>query len=100
MPNFLTNDEVLSLRQLHKTLRDKRQADRIKAVVMLHDGFTYSQIARALLLDEVTIRRHLKKYQKKGIDGLLKFAYTGGKSKLTRGQELELKKYLDENTYR
>lgn len=100
MPGFLTDEQVAVLRTTHKTTKDKRLADRIKAVVMLHHGFTYDQIAQALFLDGVTLRRYIKQFQELGIDGLLECRYTGGQSSLTTIQEQQLKTFLDKNTQR
>lgn len=94
MPKLLTDEQVLVLRKAHKTIRDKRFADRIKAVLMMHNGFTYPQITTALLLDETTLRRYVKNFQEKGLDGLLEFHYFGGQSRLNKIQELELKNHL------
>lgn len=100
MPNFLTDEEVVSLRKLHRSIKDKKAADRIKAVVMLHYGFTYQEIAKALFLDEVTLNRYVKKFKERGIEGLSEYRYVGGKTRLTLLQEQELKLYLKENTKR
>lgn len=66
---------------------------------MLHNGFSYEQIATALMLDEVTVRRYRKKYEKKGVAGLMEFRYTGGRPILNPSQEEELKAHLKEHTY-
>jgi len=95
---MLTEEQLIELKLAHKQTRDKRVADRIKAILMLHIGFTYDQIRQALLLDEVTIRRYLKQFQQKGINGLLEYRYTGGKSHLTLTQEQAVKEYFKEQT--
>jgi len=100
MPNFLTNEQVQVLRQAHRTIRDKKLADRIKAVLSLNAGYEYSEIAKILLLDEVTLHRYVKSFKEKGIDGLLECHYTGGQTKLTYIQEQVLKTFLKENTQR
>jgi len=92
---MLTDEQLRDLKTAHKQTRDKRLADRIKAVIMLHNGFTFEQIKQALLLDEVTYSRQ---FQKKGIDGLFEYRYTGGKTRLTHDQEIELIQSLKENT--
>jgi len=84
---MLTEEQVIELKLVHKQTREKRLADRIKAVLMVHFGFTYEQIKQALLLDEVTVRRYRKKFKEKGIAGLLEYRYTGGQTKLTEAQE-------------
>lgn len=100
MPSFLTDEQVVVLKQAHKQVREKKLADRIKAILYLHYGLTYPEIAKLLLFDEVTIHRYVEKFQKQGIEGLLEFHYSGGRTKLILVQEQELKSYLQENTQR
>jgi len=98
MPAFLTQAQVIELRLSHKTTRDKKVADRIKAIMCLHNGYTYEQIAQVLMIDEVTTRRYVEKYQKQGLDGLLECRYNGGIGKLTLTQEAGLRNYLTYQT--
>ncbi len=71
MSNFLTEEQVGALKLTHRTINDKKLADRIKAVLMIHFGFTFSQISQALLLDEITLRRYVEKIKEDGINGLI-----------------------------
>lgn len=96
----LTETQVIQLKLAHKQTREKRLADRIKAVLMVHFGFTYAQITQALLLDEVTIRRYFNIFRDKGVEGLLEYRYAGGKSHLTIIQEREILAYFKEHTVR
>jgi transposase len=96
--SFLTQGQVLILKTAHKQQKEKRLADRIKAVLMLHNGFTYTQIELALLLDEITVRRYALKFNKSGINGLLEMKYVGGQSKLYFAQRNQLKQYLQFHT--
>jgi transposase len=96
--DILTEEQVVALKLAHKQTREKRLADRIKAILYLHYGFSYAEIAKLLLFDEVTIRRYLKQFQEKSIDGLLECRYTGGKSRLTLIQETEVKEFFKEQT--
>lgn len=100
MPGFLSDEQVVVLRAAHKTTREKRLADRVKAILSLNAGYSYDDIARILLMDEVTLRRYVKQFQTRGIDGLLECRYTGGISSLTVTQEQQLKRFLDKNTQR
>jgi len=97
---MLTEEQVTQLKLTHKLTKEKRFADRIKAVLMVHFGFTYEQIKQALLLDEVTVRRYVKQLKEKGINGLLEYRYTGGQTRLTDSQEAKLKIFLQDNTQR
>src|SRR3989344_4209845 len=100
MPKILTDEQVLVLKQAHRRIKDKKLADRIKAVLYLHYGLGYIQTAKLLMLDEVTLRRYSQLFQDKGLDGLLEYRYTGGQPKLTLVQEVELKSFIKENTQR
>ncbi len=94
MKDFLTEEQIAILRQTHRSLRDKKLADRIKALLSLNAGYDYAEIAKLLLLDEITLRRYVHKFQEKGIDGLLEFHYRGGASRLTVLQQKTLEEYL------
>lgn len=97
---MLTEDQVRDLKLAHKQTRDKRLADRLKAVLYLHYGLSYAEIAKLLLFDEGTIRRYEKQFKEKGIAGLVEFHYTGGKPRLTAMQEQELRDFLQGHTMR
>lgn len=97
---MLTDQQVIQLKLAHKQTREKRLADRIKAILYVHFGLSYEEIAKLLLFDEVTVRRYFKLFQEKGIEGLLEYRYTGGQTRLTTVQETELKLYLRDNTKR
>lgn len=98
MKDFLSEEQVITLRLAHKGIKDKKLADRIKAILALHAGFSYEQIATLLLLDEVTLRRYVQKFQGQGVAGLLEYRYHGGTSRLTTVQEESLEQYLVSHT--
>ncbi len=62
MPRQLLPSERTELIKRHKKTRDKRECNRIKAVLACDDGYSYSEIAKLLLLDDETIRRHVQDY--------------------------------------
>ena len=96
MERILTSKEREKLIQRHRKERDKRICDRIKAVLAYDDGYNYSEIARILLLDDETIRRHVEDYQR---DYKLKIASGGSDSKLNNKETSELVEHLREITY-
>ena len=98
MKGFLTEEGVTALRIAHRGIKDKKLADRIKAILYLHYGYSYSEISRLLVLDEVTIRRYLDKFEEKGVDGLLEQRYHGGSSHLSILQQEALEQYLVSRT--
>ena len=58
----LTNDEKLTLESRHKKSRDKRECDRIKAVLLCDEGWSTPMIAQALRIHETSIVRHLSDF--------------------------------------
>ena len=95
----LTDKEINSLKAAHRGCRDKRLADRIKSVVLLGTGWTISETAEALLLDEDTVRTYSQKYQQGGLDALLTMRHKGSVPKLDSKQLDSLDKHLQEHTY-
>lgn len=96
MRRKLTTQERSNLMIQHKQERDKRICDRIKAVLAYDDGYTYSEIARLLLLDDETIRRHIEAYFSVH---KLKPENGGSASYLTLTETHLLKTHLHERTY-
>ena len=54
--------ERAKLKKSHRKERDGKVRDRIKAVLLRDNGYSYSEIARILLLDDESIRRHVQDY--------------------------------------
>jgi predicted ArsR family transcriptional regulator len=50
MEKFLTEETKKLLRYQHRQEKDGRTRDRIKAILLADQGWTYRQIAQALLL--------------------------------------------------
>jgi transposase len=99
MKDFLTAQEINILREAHHSAWHRKSADRIKTILFLNEGFSFAEVAKLLLLDDTTIRRYLKEYNKKGVDGLLESRYHGSTSLLTKAQEASLTLHLKEHTY-
>jgi len=85
----LSKEKIAELEKFHRSLHDKRQADRVKAVIALSKGWSAAQIAEILLFDEKTSRHYFEHYQKGGIQALLDDHYSGAESKLDKHQNLE-----------
>lgn len=92
----LTEEQKQKLEDQHKTERDSRICDRIKAVLLTSEGWTQKQIAQALRIHETTVCGHLKDYifQEK-----LKPISGGSSSKLNEQQTIEIISHLEQNTY-
>ena len=96
MREFLTQEEQNQLKVWHKSECDSRTRDRIKAILMSNNGYTYKEIAKVLLLDQETISRHVDEYKEKN---KLKIETGGSESKLTKEQTNELIQHLEATTY-
>ena len=73
----LSKANIAKLERVHHNLHDKRQADRVKAVIALSKGWSAAQIAEILLFDEKTSRQYFERYQQGGLDALLDDNYSG-----------------------
>ena len=93
---FLTPEERAELKAHHRSDRDRRVCDRIKAVLLSDDGWTYEMIGKALLLDDQTVGNYVKAYRgsKK-----LKHESGGSSGKLTKEESDELVKHLETVLY-
>ena len=96
MHAVLTKNERFELLSRHKREKEKRIADRIKAVLLLDEGWSYEEIAKALFLDDNTVRLHIKKYMDYR---KLNPAHKGSSPLLTPEESIELSKHLTENMY-
>lgn len=95
MSHFLTYEQRNEYRILHRKCKDKHFADRIKCILWLDKGYSYSEIAELLMIDETTIRRWYKTFQEKGMNGLLKDDYKGSEPYLCKAQQEELITHLE-----
>lgn len=96
MEKLLPPKERENLIRRHRKERDKRVCDRIKAVLAYDDGYSYLEIAKILLLDDETIRKHIEDYQTRQ---KLNTENGGSQGKLTDHESRELINYLSEITY-
>ena len=95
----LPREKIAELEELHRSLHDKRQADRVKAVIALSKGWSAVQVAEILLFDEKTSRHYFERYQKGGLLMLLDDNYSGAEPKLDEHQMSELEAYLEEHIF-
>ena len=96
MYNKLTIENRDSLVLQLKTERDKRVAYCINAVLLSDEGWGPAQIARALFLDEETIRRYLSAYEE---ENCLSPQHKGSKPLLTEMESEALSAHLESQIY-
>jgi len=70
LDSTLSTEQLAELREAHHRTRDKREADRIKAVALLVTGWPAEEVAEVLLVDPNTVRAHFKRYREDGLEGL------------------------------
>jgi transposase len=92
----LSKTEREDLKAQHKKERDKRICDRIKAVLLFDEGWSYQQIAHALLLSDEAVRQHVLDFQE---HRKLKPENGGSSSKLNSQQTDALLVHLQRHTY-
>ena len=59
----LTYQEKLALESRHKKCSDKRECDRIKAILLSDEGWSSTMISQALRKHQTSIIRHLNEYE-------------------------------------
>ncbi len=96
MKNFLTKSERDNLRVQHRQEKKRRVADHIKEVLLSVQGWSYRQIAQALLLNKQTVGRHVEECLRKK---KLTLSSGGSESKLNAVQTTLLVAHLERITY-
>lgn len=99
MEFFLNQDQREEYRKRHKKCRAKREADRIKCILMLDKGYDFETVAQVLMIDDYTVRRWYARYIEKGMDDLLRDDYKGGEGKLNSIQIEQLTTHIAEHLY-
>jgi transposase len=63
----------------YKNMRvNGHERQRCHALILVHQGYSYREVARILLVDEETIRRWVRQYQERGLAGLENEPQWGG----------------------
>jgi transposase len=95
----LPAEELAELRAAHRGTRDKREADRIKAVLALATGWRAEEVAEILQIDANTVRNHFKRYREGGIQALRDIAFRGSACALDTDELALLDLHLQEHLY-
>ena len=80
---ILTEAQTNELRRAHRAAKNKKDADKIKAVYLLSRGNTPQEIAEILMLDIDTIGNYRRRYEAGGVSNLLKNNYFGSEPMLS-----------------
>ena len=92
----LTTEERKELQSLHKKGMKSKEADKIKAMLMLDDGYSKLEIARVLLIDDNTVRNWQRDFlDRESVENWLKDDYFGYQGKLNEEQLKQIEEFVD-----
>jgi transposase len=87
----LSHNAIRELDSLYRTTRDAQLRTRVNMVLLAAEkGLIAAEIAEIVRADEQTVRRWLKRYQTRGLDGLYDSPRPGGPRKVTDAYLSEL----------
>jgi len=95
----LPADKLAELRAAHRRTHDKREADRLKAIILLATGWVAEDVAEALLVDPNTVRNYFRRYQQNGLGGLRDAAYRGSACELSDAELVSLDLHVQAHLY-
>jgi transposase len=92
----IPDDEQAQLRELARTTKDKKTADRIRIILALAAGDRACDVARIFCIDEPTVRKWKNRYQKRRLfSDWLASLQTGYSGKLMKDQLTEIEHYVE-----
>lgn len=95
----LLPEERKELLALSKQIHDIKTGVRIRVILALDAGYSIEEVAEILLLNEDTVTKIKKKYDKRQFfSDWLSDAHKGYKGKLTKEQEREIEKFVKDET--
>jgi len=94
--SLLTAEQRTTLLRGHRHERDSRVADRMKAVLLRDDGWSYEEIGRALFLTGEGVRQQVEDFIR---EQKLAPANGGSEPQLDEKQTTQLLEHLDATTY-
>ena len=93
----LLPEERKNLVILARQTKNVKTATKIKVILALDLGYSIQEVSDILLIDQDTITKIKKKYDKGQFSDWLADAYKGYAGKLTKDQETELDQYIQQN---
>jgi len=94
----LTDEEKSTFKAIHRQLKNGKDRDKIKAILLLADGYKVVEVSRILLINEDTIRNWRQKYEDCNYcTDWIANEYEGYSGKLTVVQEQQVSLFVARN---
>jgi transposase len=94
----LSEENFLQLKIIHQKTKDKKDADRIKIILLANNGYNQEQIASILFINKNTISYWIQKfYSSSSIKDWIKKNFKPYSGKLKPAQIEQVKNYIKEN---
>jgi transposase len=95
----LSEEEKNTIKGLHRSCKQRKHADKLKAILLLDKGHSCIEVGEILLLDDDTIRTYRNTYLNKGAVFLLSDNNKGTSAFLSSKQLDALENHLTQNVY-
>lgn len=95
----LSQEEKSKIKQLHRKCKQRKHADKLKAILLLADGFSCVEVGKILLLDDDTVRTYRNTYLNQGAESLLNDNNKGRIAFVSSEQLEALEKHISQNVY-
>lgn len=95
----LSQEETNKIKRLHRSCKQRKIADKLKAILLLDKGHSCVEVGEILLLDDDTIRKYRNIYLNQGAESLFNDNNNGTKAFLSSEQLDALEKHITENVY-
>jgi transposase len=80
----LTNQDILRLKDFDKEVDNRRVHDRVRAILLSHQGYNVSRIAEVLDVNHRFVSNWINQYEGEGVTGLLDKPRSGRPSRVTQ----------------
>jgi len=95
----LSEEERKDLVRLGRQIKDVKGAIRVRVILALDAGYTNEEVAKILLLDEDTVSKWKRKYERRQFfSDWLEEYYAGYNGKLTKEQIKEIEEFVEKHT--
>jgi hypothetical protein len=91
--------EFADLRAAHFIARNVREGYRLNAAILLGSGWSPSEVAAAMLIDDYTVRAHFRRYKQGGIAAVQRMNYVGSEALLVAAPFAELDAHLQKQLH-